>query len=155
MKPNRLARLILAAALVSGCAQRSLGTSFGADGVVTVSVSGAAQIVTISRPGSFDLDISGDGHTVRIPPGNAVRALRVSGVNHGIIVLGGTSVQTIEFSGIGTTIHLPKNVHPAASGNGAENRILSDAESVASGELSLLDAGEPDCPCQRWSLFGF
>ena len=132
MKPNRLARLILAAALVSGCAQRSLVTSFGADGVATVSVSGAAQIVTISRRGPFDLDVSGDGHTVRVPPGNAVRTLRVSGVNHAIVVSGGTSVQSIEFSGVGTIIHLPTDVHPAVSGSGVDGRVLNDVEYSAS-----------------------
>lgn len=150
-----LASIIAAAVLASGCAKPFQAGHPAASGVATVKVSGTAQDLSIARSVPFDLDISGDGHTVRIPRGNAVRSLHVSGVNHGIIVLGGTSVQSVEFSGIGTTIHLPKNVHPAASGNGAENRILNDAESVASGELSLLDAGEPDCPCQPRSLFGF
>lgn len=134
MKPNRLARLILAAELVSGCAQQSLVTSSGDDGVATVSVSGSVQTVTISRPGPFDLDVSGDSHTVRVPPGNAVRTLRVSGVNHVIVVSEGASVQSIEFSGVGTTIHLPADAHPAVIGSGVEGRVLNDVEYSASQE---------------------
>lgn len=129
MNLRGLTRFIVTAAVVvsvSGCADELPVGLLGADGVATVKVSGAGQNLSVSHPGLFDLDVSGDGHTVRIPSGCAIRILWVSGVNHRMTVAAGASVQSIRFSGVGTILHLPKNVHPTVSGSGVGNRIVYD-----------------------------
>jgi hypothetical protein len=130
MKQHSLTWATVAAlvALASGCADQSPVSLSGADDVATVKVSGAGQNLSVSHPGRFDLAVSGDGNTVQVPSGNAIRTLRVSGVNHGISVSSGASVQSIRLSGTGTSIHLPKDIHPAVSGSGVGNRILNNVE---------------------------
>lgn len=100
----------------------------GADGVATIQVSGAGQHLSISHPGPFDLDVSGNGHTLTIPAGNAIRTLRASGVHHDITIAAGATVQSIGLAGIETTIHLPKSTHPAVRGSGIGSRILNDVD---------------------------
>ncbi len=131
MKPHNLAGFMVVAALASACADPfAVGAAADAD-VATVKISGSDQDLSVAHPGLFDLDVAGDGHILWIPSGNAIRMMRVSGVHHEIIVSTGASVQSIRLSGVGTTIHLPKNVHPAVSGDGVDGRILHDSEGMA------------------------
>lgn len=137
MNQRTLTTLLAAAALIalaSGCAGRGrlLGGP-GAGGVETVQVSGTGQQVLASHSGWFDLQVSGDGNAVRVPASSSVRMLRVTGANHEITVAAGASVQAVRLSGTGTTVHLPKNVHPAVLGNGEGGQILNDVEGVADG----------------------
>ncbi|QSA97892.1 hypothetical protein [Methylococcus sp. EFPC2] len=136
MKSKRLGRAVIATVLMvcgSGCAMEpGVAVWPGYDGVATVRVSGVGQHARVAHPGLFDLDVSGAGQTVRVPAGNAIRTLRVSGANHGITVAAGASVQSIRLSGVGSTIHLPKDVHPSVSGSGIDGHIVSDAETADS-----------------------
>jgi len=128
--------IIVATALtfvLPGCADPSfVAGSLGLEGVEAVKISGIGQDVSVSHPGCFDLEVSGEGQTVRVPTGNAVRMLRVSGIRHEIAVSGGTSVQSVWLSGVGSTVHLPKNVHPAVSISGVDGRVLNDVETTRS-----------------------
>lgn len=131
MRLRCLAGFIVAAALAasgSGCTEKSLGSASEADDVATVKISGARRDVSASHTRLFDLYVSGDGNTVRVPSGSAVRTLWVSGVNHRITVAAGASVQSIQLSGVGTSIDLPENVHVAVSSSGVGSRIIKDSD---------------------------
>lgn len=119
---------------ILGCTDYSFHDMTGIDDVELIKIDGNGQSVTAFRPGLFDLVVSGDGNTVQVPCGNAIRNLRVSGVNHHIRLLG-VSVQFIQMSGTGTVIHLPADVHASVQGSGVNNRILDD-----------IDDARRDCP---------
>ncbi|WP_198324108.1 MULTISPECIES: hypothetical protein [Methylococcus] len=119
--------------------------SLGPDGVEAVKISGIGQNVCVSHPGRFDLEVSGEGQTVRVPKGNAVRMLRISGVRHEIAVSGGTSVQSVWLSGIGSTVHLPKNVRPTVSISGVNGRVLNDVDTAHSQGAAPRTSGEFTC----------
>ncbi|BBA36302.1 hypothetical protein sS8_4372 [Methylocaldum marinum] len=131
MRLHGLAGFFVAAALAafgSGCTEKSLGGASGADDVATVKISGARRDVSASHARLFDLYVSGDGNTVRVPSGSAIRTLWVSGVNHRITVAAGASVQSIQLSGVGTSIDLPENVHVAVSSSGVGSRIIKNSD---------------------------
>ncbi len=111
MKPFHLASFAIASILVllSGCADLSLPVSTtGIDGVDEVKVSGVGQNVSVSHPNQFDLWVSGDGNTLQVPASS------------------GSSLQSIRLSGVGSTIHLPKNVYPMVHHSGVDNQILNN-----------------------------
>jgi hypothetical protein len=130
MRLSSLAGFLVAAALAaaqSGCAGPSADTA-GNGAVATVKVSGARQDVSASHPNPFDLYVSGDGNTVRVPSGSAIRTLWVSGVNHRITVFSGASVQSIRLSGVGTSIRLPENIHVVVTGSAADGETVKDSD---------------------------
>ncbi|MGX2032545.1 hypothetical protein [Methylocaldum gracile] len=131
MRLHRLARFVVTAALAaiaSACADKSLVGTAGNGDIATVNVSGARQDISASHPSLFDLYVSGDGNTVRVPSGSAIRTLWVSGVNHRITVLSGATVQSIQISGVGTSIRLPENIHVAVSSSGVAGRVVDDTD---------------------------
>lgn len=132
MSLRSLAGFVVAAlvAAVFGCADKSLVSTVESDGVAEVTVSGARQDVSASHSTLFDLYVSGEGNTVRIPSGNAVRILWISGANHRISVLSGASVQAIRISGMGTTIDLPASLRVSVSSIGADSRIINDVDNT-------------------------
>ncbi len=126
MKPFHFSLFAIASILVllPGCADLSLPV--GTPGIDAVKVSGVGQNVSASHPGQFDLWVSGHGNTVQVPAGCSIRRLWVSGAKQEVTVSSGSSVQSIRLSGVGSTIHLPKNVHPMVHNSGVDNRILND-----------------------------
>jgi hypothetical protein len=113
MRLRSLAGWVIAAltAAVFGCADQSLLYTIESESVAEITVSGTKQDVAASHPTLFDLYVSGESNTVRVPAGSAVRTLWISGANHRITVLAGASVQSIRVAGMGTTIELPASLH--------------------------------------------
>ena len=132
MHLHRLTRFVTAVLTISGlgCTDYSFRDKIGVNGVELIKIDGNGQSVSAFRPGLFDLVVLGDGNTVQIPCGSAIRNLMVSGVNHHISGLPGASVQFIRLSGTDTVIHLPANVHPSVQGSGVNNRVLNDIDDV-------------------------
>lgn len=129
MKATQFLRnAVLAALIVStfDCSGISRPIQGRQKDVITVTVFGNGQKVTIARPGLYDLEVSGDGNSVRISSESSVRLMSVSGVNHQIVVSPGALVRSVRVSGVGSTIRLPNNVHPQISNSGDHNRIVVD-----------------------------
>lgn len=139
MKTNRLIALVAGTTILFSALACSEHYVDGVAGDEAVDITGSGQSASAFRPYPFNLTVSGDGNAVQVPCGSIIRRLAVSGVNHDIRILPGAEVGSIRLSGVGSTIHLPADLHPPVYGSGVNNQVVNDVEGVGAAGIDCGD----------------
>ncbi len=115
----RMRRLAFSALFLAACGSSATPSS------TTVDITQNGTVETVSQPGSYTLDISGDSDQITLAASQVVSAIEISGTSNLLTIGTNESITTITVEGLDNTIEIPVGSHFAITDNGTGTQVLT------------------------------